>query len=48
MIHIVLRFNPRPREAGDGTPTAQSATYIRFNPRPREAGDFGHAGAHAK
>ena len=33
-------FNPRPREEGDSSLSALSATTCDFNPRPREEGDF--------
>ena len=32
-------FNPRPREEGDVSSTAQDTACPHFNPRPREEGD---------
>ena len=34
------RFNPRPRDGGDGSRTSQAAARTGFNPRPRDGGDL--------
>ena len=39
MSHRLRCFNPRPRAAGDGIPSAMAQQVISFNPRPRAAGD---------
>ena len=36
---VLLDFNPRPREGGDGTYTRCCFWASYFNPRPREGGD---------
>ena len=36
---VVIDFNPRPREEGDGKDLSIIAIDDDFNPRPREEGD---------
>ncbi len=37
----MTRFNPRPREGGDGADHQARGRLECFNPRPREGGDSG-------